>query len=172
MSFTHNYCIRLLGHIYTAWAPGPKYWGSSSPLNPMKSAPMQLLCSEFKQSNNVNICFILFTLYYIIFLFYLYFIILFMLTSLEGTCAKPKFRLGNWGKGKGRGKGTGGSCPLPHLWSLLWSRYMKMERPQPFDRKWDTLDVTHHSRFVIYNATVVIWNKVQTGREHDGRELI
>jgi len=62
----------------------------------MKSAPMQLIYSYFKQSNNVNISFILFILFCI--LFHLYLVILYMFTSPEGICAKPKFRLGATGR--------------------------------------------------------------------------
>jgi len=36
-----EFCMRIIGGGSLAgWAPGPKYWGGSSPSGPMKSAPM------------------------------------------------------------------------------------------------------------------------------------
>jgi len=81
------------------------------PIGPHEvSAYTVAIHSEFKQSNNV-----LFYLHYIIFLFYLYFSILFLLTSLEGTCAKPKFCLGATEGGQGHRE----QLPPPLLPPLL-----------------------------------------------------
>jgi len=112
MSFTHN-CGRLLG-AHILHEPRGLNIVELKPFGPMKSAPMQLIYSYFKQSNNVNISFILFILFYI--LFHLYLVILYMFTSPEGICAKPKFCLGgNMGEGKARARGQ--LPPLPPLWS-------------------------------------------------------
>ena len=105
MSFTHN-CSPLLRHTY-CMSPGPKYQGSSSPFGPIKSAPTQLLYSDFKQSNNVNISFILFILYFIPFPF-CYFI---YVNQPRGHLCKTKISPGQLGQGQGQGQGHRGQLP-------------------------------------------------------------
>ena len=98
MPFTHN-CSRLLGAHILHEPRSPNSGGSSSPLDPMKSAPTQLLYSDFKQSNNVNISFILFILYFIRFPF-CYFI---YVNQPRGHLCKTKISPGRQGKGTQKG---------------------------------------------------------------------